>query len=181
MKYASAEALRDALEARLGERARKGESIGRLRKQVAFERLLRRLQQVAPDVWLLKGGFALDLRLAEKLHAYTRRYAGNRPSSRVKDLVDIVLIAGIARFKARGLDDAIGRLFQARGTHERPLAVPSPPRAWSGPYAALAKDVGLPQGLDAAYAEATAFLDPVLVGKAEGGWDPDTTRWRSGP
>lgn len=48
MRYASAEALRDALEARLAERARDDQSITRLRKQVAFERLLCRLQQVAP-------------------------------------------------------------------------------------------------------------------------------------
>ncbi len=34
-----------------------------LRKRVAFERLLARLQAVAPDAWALKGGFALELRL----------------------------------------------------------------------------------------------------------------------
>jgi predicted nucleotidyltransferase component of viral defense system len=69
MRYASAEALRDALETRLGERARRGQSITRLRKQVAFERLLCRLQQVAPGEWLLKGGFALELRLPERARA----------------------------------------------------------------------------------------------------------------
>jgi predicted nucleotidyltransferase component of viral defense system len=243
MRYASAEALRDALEARLSESARQGQSITRLRKQVAFERLLCRLQQVAPDQWLLKGGFALELRLpgraratkdidldwrladeaitgalidaarldlgdhfefrlerveqtadvegrgqrwratarlagrtfeqvlvdlgvaieplldpeplllpaplafagfepvtvpaaaveqhlAEKLHAYTRRYAGDRPSSRAKDLIDIVLIAEIARVRAARLDDAVQRLFATRDTHARPLALPRPPRSW---------------------------------------------------
>jgi hypothetical protein len=36
------------------------------RKRVAFDRLLARLAATAPDRWLLKGGFALDLRLAER-------------------------------------------------------------------------------------------------------------------
>ena len=37
--------------------------MSRLRKRVVFERLLARLQAVAPDAWVLKGGFALELRL----------------------------------------------------------------------------------------------------------------------
>lgn len=37
--------------------------ISRLRKRVFFERVLARLQAVAPDAWVLKGGFALELRL----------------------------------------------------------------------------------------------------------------------
>ena len=36
------------------------------RKRVAFDRLLARLVAVAADVWVLKGGFALDLRLTER-------------------------------------------------------------------------------------------------------------------
>jgi len=40
--------------------------VPRLRKQIAFERLLARLQQVAPDAWLLKSGFALELRIADR-------------------------------------------------------------------------------------------------------------------
>jgi hypothetical protein len=37
--------------------------------RVAFERLLARLNEVAPGDWLLKGGFALDLRLADRARA----------------------------------------------------------------------------------------------------------------
>ena len=37
--------------------------LARLRKRVVFERLLARLHAVAPDAWVLKGGFALELRL----------------------------------------------------------------------------------------------------------------------
>src|SRR2546425_2532713 len=43
--------------------AASGRSVGRARKLVAFSRFLARLQRSAPDRWVLKGGFALELRL----------------------------------------------------------------------------------------------------------------------
>ena len=63
MKYRTAAAFRTALETRLKAEQRDGVGISRLRKRVVFERLLARLQAVAPDAWVLKGGFALELRL----------------------------------------------------------------------------------------------------------------------
>lgn len=61
--YASAEAFRRALEARLN-RIAEAEliQINRLRRQVAFDRLLSRLFRVDPAPWVLKGGYALELR-----------------------------------------------------------------------------------------------------------------------
>lgn len=43
-----------------------GARLSRDRKRVAFERFLARLVAVANRRWLLKGGFALDMRLAER-------------------------------------------------------------------------------------------------------------------
>ena len=64
MRYATANAFRTALEARLLARAREtGVSIVRLRKTVVFDRLLARLLVVAPGRWHLKGALALDFRL----------------------------------------------------------------------------------------------------------------------
>src|SRR5713226_3432677 len=61
MRYLSAAGFRRALEDRLQQRARKtGEPLMRLRKGVAFQRLLARLMLIAPDSWMLKGGLALD-------------------------------------------------------------------------------------------------------------------------
>lgn len=67
MRYQTATAFRQALEERLktrsgGDAAR----IARDRKRVVFDRLLARLLIVSPGNWLLKGGFALDLRLADR-------------------------------------------------------------------------------------------------------------------
>lgn len=70
MRYRDAAAFRQALEQRLKTRAAgDGARLARERKRVVFDRLLARLAAVAPDTWLLKGGFALELRLAERARA----------------------------------------------------------------------------------------------------------------
>lgn len=67
MKYEDATAFRQALEQRLKDRADgDGARLARDRKRVAFDRLLARLLAVASRQWLLKGGFALDLRLTTR-------------------------------------------------------------------------------------------------------------------
>ena len=67
MKYKDAAAFRMALEQRLKDRAgNDGAQLARDRKRVAFDRLLVRLIEVAKGRWLLKGGFALELRLAAR-------------------------------------------------------------------------------------------------------------------
>lgn len=67
MKYATPNAFRTALEARLKNLAREsGLSVGRLRKTVAFEVLLRRLLHVAPEQWVLKGALALEFRIGTR-------------------------------------------------------------------------------------------------------------------
>jgi predicted nucleotidyltransferase component of viral defense system len=70
VRYGDGGAFRQALEQRLKTRAGEdGARLARDRKRVAFDRLLARLATIAPDSWLLKGGFALDLRLAERARA----------------------------------------------------------------------------------------------------------------
>ena len=62
-EYGSAEAFRRALEARLNKIAETElVQVNRLRRQVAFDRLLARLFRTLPAPWVLKGGYALELR-----------------------------------------------------------------------------------------------------------------------
>ena len=62
--YASAAAFRAALEARLQTIAKaEGTDLQRLRRQVSFDRLLVRLFADKNAPWLLKGGYAMELRL----------------------------------------------------------------------------------------------------------------------
>lgn len=64
MRYQTDTAFRTALEERLRQRAEQdGEPILRVRKRVVFERCMVRLQQDENSPWVLKGGFALELRL----------------------------------------------------------------------------------------------------------------------
>lgn len=268
--------------------------ISRLRKRVVFERLLARLQAVAADAWVLKGGFALELRLggsarttkdididwnvdeqeavellldaaamrlddlfefsversrmdddllgggqrwtltarlagrdfermaidigfattpvlepetvtsshlldfadvealrvpalaieqhvAEKLHAYTRTYASDKPSSRVKDLVDLVVIAYTTTIDAEKLERATGAIFERRATDPVPAAVPAPPVDWAPGWRRLVADLPVEGDVRAGYSAAAAFLDPVLARNVTSGrWDPDARDW-TGP
>jgi predicted nucleotidyltransferase component of viral defense system len=65
--YKTAGAFRAALEARLQTRAREqGTDLQRLRRQVAFDRFLARMFSQGPKAtypWLLKGGYAMELRM----------------------------------------------------------------------------------------------------------------------
>src|SRR5437016_6474575 len=64
-KYATATSLRTALESRLQQTSRKGGiDLQRLRRQVAFDRLLARFFSRDDAPWVLKGGYAMELRLA---------------------------------------------------------------------------------------------------------------------
>ncbi|CAN5548051.1 hypothetical protein BH23ACT6_BH23ACT6_13050 [soil metagenome] len=81
---------------------------------------------------------------AEKFHAYSRIYAQGRPSSRVKDLVDLVLLseAGLLGDLLR-LKRRIYAVYMARDQADPPQGMPRPPGEWQIPYAAQAADLSL--------------------------------------
>ena len=67
MKYAAGADFRRALETRLRAlNQRDGAPLARLRKLIAFDRLLARLLYTEPEAWVLKGGLALQLRLGQR-------------------------------------------------------------------------------------------------------------------
>ncbi len=272
-RYETITAFESALRTKLHAIATKESTFQELRKQVAFDRVLARLQAVAPDTWLLKGGVALEYRiararatldidisteltldamidvlvnavaanlddyfqiaigererpvdevetyrfhvtvqyadgrifenlkldigfadpwlgtpveveapsllgfagipatvvraipseqhLAEKIHAYTKSY-GPRPSSRVKDLVDMILLLkeGVDGDQLRSILRAV---FERRRTHEIPAVLPPPPEAWRIPYGRLALGLPVPPDLDDGYKFAADELSQVLA------------------
>lgn len=296
MRYASAPSFRQTLEARLGAASRAGgPSLARLRKGVAFDRLLARLVLVAPDRWILKGALALDYRfgdrarttrdvdlamrgdeiaatadllaaqardladffsfaiertgtldrlvdgaavryhvvaelasrtfdefvldvgfdaptgvepdrlhgpdvlafagidpvmvlalplefaVAEKVHAYTRAY-GDRmlASTRVKDLVDLVLIAGEAAIDGQRLRAALDITFNHRATHPLPARLPRPAADWRVPYGRMCRDIGLDPDPGTGHDLAVRLVGPVLAGEVVSGtWDPAARCWRT--
>ncbi len=65
-KYADARAFRRALEDRLKQKSKaEGLDLQRLMREVAFDRLLARLFARDSAPWILKGGYALELRIKE--------------------------------------------------------------------------------------------------------------------
>jgi len=122
----------------------------------------------------------LEQHLAEKVHAYTRSYGTGMASTRVKDLVDIILIGSFATLNADRLAEALHRTFQIRGQQSLPATLPTPPADWTVPYGRLATEVGLTEDLAAGHAEASAFLNPILANSARGTWDPERSGWIDG-
>lgn len=123
---------------------------------------------------------SLEQHVAEKLHAYTGAFGRDqRESTRVKDLVDLVLIGDSAEIDAKRLHQALTITFAQRARQPLPTAIPSPPSSWARPYAVLAREVGIAADIEAGHAAAARLLDPVLRSEAGGHWDPEAQRWRS--
>lgn len=120
--------------------------------------------------------YPLEAHLAEKVHAYT--VPRPRPNSRLKDLVDMALLAGRALPAADTLRAALDETFAARGTHAVPTRLPEPPEAWHARYPAVARGNGFTwPTLGHVLAEARQLLDPLLAG-ATGHWDAPSRSWR---
>jgi hypothetical protein len=92
-----------------------------------------------------------EQQFAEKLHAYTLP-RGKRPNSRVRDLVDMVLLIR-GRLDAVRLISAIEKTFKRRGTHDIPGQLVSPPADWAGPFAELAGECNLPTDIATGFGE----------------------------
>lgn len=122
--------------------------------------------------------YPLTQQVAEKLHAYTRKYEGIE-STRVRDLVDILLIAGRSMFDAGRISAAIHATFEARATHALPAKLPTPPSKWGMSFRRSADELGLPwNDLDEATEAARGFIDPLFSDSDIAQWDPESWSWR---
>jgi predicted nucleotidyltransferase component of viral defense system len=75
---------------------------------------------------------------AEKLHAFSRDY-GARPNTRVKDLVDLVLLIEDGLPANVALVDVVHHVFAVRDTHPFPATIPDPPPRWRTEYPEIAQ------------------------------------------
>lgn len=121
----------------------------------------------------------LEIQVAEKLHAYTRTYGqAGTASSRVKDLVDLALIATSASLDGHRLLTAIEETFASRGSHDVPATVPRPSPDWSVPYGRMAREIGINPDPDAGFQLASMLLNPLLARVVEARiWEPTEKRW----
>ncbi len=104
-----------------------------------------------------------EQQFAEKLHAYTlpRRGAAN---TRVRDLVDMVLLIQSATLTRNKVIEAIRVTFERRKTHRMPGTLPGPPADWQKPYEALARECGLSGQVEDAFEILRTFAEPIVGG-----------------
>jgi hypothetical protein len=83
-----------------------------------------------------------EQQFAEKLHAYTLPRVGT-VNSRVRDLVDMILLIQSGTLDVTVTSEALRRTFDRRGTHLLPAALEPPPLDWSVPFERLADECHL--------------------------------------
>lgn len=108
----------------------------------------------------------LERQVAEKVHAYTRTYKSG-PTTRARDLVDLLLIHQHGRVDRTRLRNAIRRIFDRRATHLIPARIPVPPRELTTSYRREAERVSMSLSADEAHRILAAWLDPILVEAAK--------------
>jgi predicted nucleotidyltransferase component of viral defense system len=94
---------------------------------------------------------SIEQQFAEKLHAYT--LPRQRANTRVKDIVDMVLLMKMRTLDIETVKSAIRVIFKVRATHPIPERLDAPPKAWEIPYHALAQECSLPLSLEDAFRE----------------------------
>ena len=94
---------------------------------------------------------------AEKLHAYTLPRTG-RPNTRVKDLVDMLLLLDSGTIDQSRLAENIKATFRRRHTHDVPSALPPPMSGWEVPFGELASACGLDKNMVEQHRRLASFL-----------------------
>ncbi len=118
--------------------------------------------------------------ITDKIVATFSRYGSSGvPSTRYKDLVDLVAIA-----RGASVEATVQMAALASEAEDRGLALPSrfdvPDRElWARGYAAEARRslLGTAGTLEEALEIVAPFIDPLLDGSAAGRWDPEAAAW----
>ena len=96
-----------------------------------------------------------EQQVAEKLHAYT--LPRMTPNSRVRDLVDMVLLIQSGTLESGRVVQALRATFSRRATHLIPEALIPPPEEWNSPFARLAAECTLDVSVAEAFRIVTEF------------------------
>jgi hypothetical protein len=78
-------------------------------------------------------------------------------NSRVRDLVDMVLLIHSATLQTPTVVEALQRTFDRRATHPVPATLAPPPSDWSGPFRVLADECQLDLSASEAFTELSHF------------------------
>lgn len=119
--------------------------------------------------------------LADKISATFQRY-GDRPSTRIRDLVDIVYLSERHSFRMSTLWTALESLRAEREAPPYPKSF-SVPKSWEKRYPVFRekKAPQAPETFIEAFEQAQAFLDPVLAWDGDGDFVWTENQWRPEP
>jgi hypothetical protein len=122
--------------------------------------------------------YPVSQHIAEKFHALVRPRPAE--SSRVKDLVDILLFADMYNgLHAKSLYAAIQAVFDAYDDIV-PNQLGQIPAAWKPKYNQFTRNLDLPFSDFTEAMEATKnFINPILDENRKGNWNPENWRWES--
>ena len=84
----------------------------------------------------------IEQHFAEKIHAYSYP-RDKRPFSRIRDLVDLIIIIEHGLPGRKLVKSAVDATFKRRGTHDIPKNLEIPPAALAGTYAEMAENCGV--------------------------------------
>ena len=144
-----------------------GRSFVKFHLDVSAGDILREPYELLPSRdWLSFAGIAKtdfpavsqEEQFAEKFHAYTLPRVG-RENTRVKDLVDLILLIERTKLDVVRLPKAIRETFQRRKTHEIPVDLASPPASWSRPFAEMATECGLQPDMEKQFVGVQQFIN----------------------
>ncbi|MGY2025861.1 nucleotidyl transferase AbiEii/AbiGii toxin family protein [Nocardia gipuzkoensis] len=130
--------------------------------------------------------YPLADQIADKLAAMYEYHGPDRiPSTRWRDLADLLLIIGNFEFDAASTCAALDKQRECRAALELPSAVHVPGPRWEAEYPGLAAATILPAALhqlDEALLVLGRCVNPLLCGEVTAGrWNPESNSWDTVP
>jgi hypothetical protein len=98
---------------------------------------------------------------AQKLHAYTRP-RGERANTRVKDLVDLVLLIDSQPMDLQRLKRDVADTFGHRNSHPLPQGLQAPPDFWRPVFEKLAAECRIDDNIDFQFEKVRRFCEAAL-------------------
>ena len=101
-----------------------------------------------------------EQQFAEKFHAYTMSGQNN---SRVKDLVDMILLIQKGKVFKPKIKESIIAVFKSHDVSEIPSKLSPPSSSWSAPFSKLAEECGMKITIDVAFRKLDSFYSKLKM------------------
>lgn len=95
---------------------------------------------------------------AEKIHAYTK-VRKDRENTRVRDLVDMVLLIDGSGLEKKKVRKALEKTFHHRHSHSLPIDLKAPPPSWERPFNEMAAECGLKLTISQAFEKVKKYFE----------------------